>query len=141
MKCGAVLVSRSNQASAPNLRTAMTSTMRVEAADVTVEPIVCQPWCLEGDGHPDALFTADQHCWSEDRVIALTVNESIDGGPASWRDTSDPVAYAMVFLDSASGESTSVCVGYADRFAIRFTPTEARLLAAALLEMAGTAER
>jgi len=119
----------------------MTSTMRVEAADVAVEPIVCQPWCREGDGHPDALFAADQHCWSEDRVIALTVNEPLDGGPAWWRGTSDPDAYAMVFLDRAPGESTSVCVGYADRFVIRFTPTEARLLAAALVEMAHVAER
>ncbi len=120
----------------------MTSTsVRVEGADVAVKPVVCQSWCREGDGHQDALFASDQHCWSEDRVIALTVNESIDGGPASWRDTSDATAYAMVFLDRAPGESTSVCVGYTDRFAIKFTPTEACLLAAALLAMAHLAEQ
>lgn len=118
-----------------------TTSVRVEYADEAVTPIVCQPWCREGDGHPDALFAADQHCWSEDRTIALTVNEPIDGGPLSWRRTSDPVAYAIVFLDNPPGESTSVCLGYADRFAIKFTPTETRALAAALLEMANTAER
>lgn len=84
------------------------TSVRVEGADVAVKPIVCQPWCREGDGHQDALFASDQHCWSEDRLIALTVDESIDGGPASWRDSSDPTVYAMVFLDRAPGESTSV---------------------------------
>lgn len=120
----------------------MTSTsIRVEDADEAVRPIVCQPWCREGDGHQDALFASDQHCWSEDRTIALTMNEPIDGGPKSWRERSDPTAYVMVFLDNSPGDSTTVCVGYLDRFAIKFTPTEARLLAAALHEMADLAER
>ncbi len=117
------------------------STARVDGTDKAVDPIVCQPWCREGDGHRDALFASDQHCWSNDRVIALTVNEPIDGGPTFWRESPDPIAYAMVFLDNAPGESTSVCVGYGDRFAIKFTPAEARQLAAALLEMTNVAER
>lgn len=68
------------------------------------------------------------------------MNEPIDGGPTFWRDASDAVAYAMVFLDNAPGESTSVCVGYGDRFAIKFTPAEARQLAAELLAMTDLAE-
>jgi hypothetical protein len=49
--------------------TAMTTT--TEPRMTTLPPIVCAPWCEDGDGHTDALFREDQVC----RILSVT-----DGG-------------------------------------------------------------
>ena len=36
-------------------------------------PVECQPWCDQGDGHPDQCFTSDQACWSPSDYVALSL--------------------------------------------------------------------
>ncbi len=34
-------------------------------------PVACKPWCIEGDGHPNDWYRADQGCRSEIHEVTL----------------------------------------------------------------------
>ncbi|ALE05527.1 hypothetical protein AL755_08600 [Arthrobacter sp. ERGS1:01] len=39
-------------------------------------PIKCEPWCSDGDGHPEEALMTDKHCWSEGKIVPLATNNA-----------------------------------------------------------------
>jgi hypothetical protein len=40
-----------------------------------IPPIVCTPWCEDGDGHTNAAFRGDQTCWGPSNYVDLSLGE------------------------------------------------------------------
>lgn len=45
-------------------------------------PIVCQPWCIYGDGHRNALFADDQYCVTDELFVPISTAEPVDVSPS-----------------------------------------------------------
>lgn len=119
--------------------TTNTSTTTTDEMSLDAPARVCMPWCRTNDGH-EGEAAVDQTCWSKDRAIPLETEDPVSperlmGAPR------DPVPYSVTYLEAPLGESTRVCVGFGDLFSIKYTPTEARRLAAEIIELATVAER
>jgi hypothetical protein len=48
-------------------------------------PIVCTPWCEDGDGHPNELFAEDQRCFSPSLRVELSEHPLIEMDDGSMR--------------------------------------------------------
>ncbi len=100
-------------------------------------PIVCTPWCTDGDGHTQAVSEGDQVCWGETGPYVFPVHEpaEIDSNGA-WLTRVGAMAYrgfgkdAVVYLHVARSSP------HAD-ISVYLTANEARQLAARLVEVAG----
>jgi hypothetical protein len=44
----------------------------------TLPPIVCTPWCEDGDGHPDNFLREDQTCWGPSTYVDLSLEPTKD---------------------------------------------------------------
>jgi uncharacterized protein DUF6907 len=100
----------------------------------TISPIVCTPWCTDGEGHPNEHFAGDQTCWgSSATYVALsreTADVDQDGNPYPARVgamahrpfNEAPVVYLH----------TELCGWKQIDTAAHLTAEEARALAAAL---------
>jgi hypothetical protein len=40
-----------------------------------IPPIVCAPWCVDRDGHTNAVFRGDQTCWGFDTYVDLSLED------------------------------------------------------------------
>ncbi len=119
--------------------TTESSTTATEDLSLDAPARVCMPWCRINNGH-EGEATVDQTCWSKDRAIPLETEDPVE--PERLREKPRmPVPYSVTYLEAPLGESTRVCVGFGDLFSIKYTPAEARRLAAHLIERAAVAER
>lgn len=52
-------------------------------------PITCTPWCAQGDGHAQDIFTADQTCFGDEHRVPLIDTVKSRGGESlqSWLTT------------------------------------------------------
>lgn len=120
----------------------MTATMQdVNGQTLTKRPPVqCQPWCSEGDGHPDEWYTDDQQCRTAERSVDLSglPKMKVSGGDRITSEVivtlvaprGDPM-HVEVSLDNIHGHS-----GW-----LEMTLTEAHDLANHLLVLNAQAER
>lgn len=53
----------------------------------TVAPIVCAPWCEDGDGHGAALGRADQRCRSGWVKVTQTLEPQWESSRGHWHPT------------------------------------------------------
>lgn len=80
---------------------------------MTAEPlqllplVECQPWCEDGNGHPDYFHKRDQACWSPSEYIGMQLEDPIvdDSGRSPQRigvmarQRPDEVGHVHVHLD------------------------------------------
>jgi hypothetical protein len=91
-----------------------------------VDPIVCQPWCRHGDGHPERRVREDQWCSGiEHRVLLSTEPTNLrgDGCPEQPHLTTYLVRQAndtgaRVFIGHGEGSGKSATLEEARRFAL-----------------------
>ena len=108
-------------------------------------PVVCAPWCSDGDGHPEQLGRGDQLCHTRELLVEPLVRE-FRFGPAeiAWLDL--PARYRApdgygVYARREPGRLDEVCLRHIGPDTETFlTPNEARLVAAALIAAADTLE-
>ena len=106
-------------------------------------PVVCEPWCRDGNGHTDAHFVEDQWCSSESEArVPLTREKLVQIDEGEWA-LDDMRVSAMrefegrPFVALARGEALAVA---------NLTPAEAIELGEALIaygqmiKRGGTAE-
>lgn len=48
--------------------------------DIAVLPHECQPWCVEGDGHPNEIHPDDRRCVSRDWYVPLSLSAPVRMG-------------------------------------------------------------
>jgi hypothetical protein len=41
-------------------------------------PVMCAPWCEDGDGHANAVFREDQTCWGPATYVDLSLEPTQD---------------------------------------------------------------
>ncbi len=106
--------------------------MRTEAN--YLPPVECMPWCSYGDGHPAEWDTADQNCYSADNYLYLPLNERDKGTEGFCAQIGVAAKREIGFLPCVHVHLTlmdpDVDCG------VKFTPAEARWLAAELLRTA-----
>src|ERR1700730_3471315 len=99
----------------------------------SIQPIVCAPWCTDGDGHANEHFSEDQTCWGAATYVALSREDAdVDlggrpyparvGAMAHRESGSEPVVYLHTELHGFKNIDT----------AAHLTAQEARALADAL---------
>lgn len=101
------------------------------SARPVTEPITCQPWCEDGDGHVSELFAEDQRCESEHRQ---TFPQS-----AGEPDYDQVTAFARQRRDEPAVVALYIYFGSTDEV-IELTTEEARQVAANLIAVADEIE-
>jgi hypothetical protein len=98
----------------------------------TLPAVTCEPWCQYGDGHADASFPDDQHCWSDTYKVDMPSLGLIVGKTYKIRDGFDIYlgkkathVAARVHLERLRGSEV-----------VELTRTEALALSDALREVA-----
>lgn len=108
----------------------------------SIRPVICEPWCTDGDGHIREGGREDQNCWGESHYVELTLEEvgvevKADApyghtiwpaivGPNAYRGFNEhPCVYVHLLLPRWDIDST-----------FKLTSDEARDLAAHLLAVA-----
>jgi hypothetical protein len=93
----------------------------------TLPPVTCEPWCVDGDGHPDEVFHDDQWCRTDETSVLLT---------RDYRDHESgetEVDFIAVSLQRFPGRVPEVSLRHtAPDDDAMLTPAEARGLAALL---------
>jgi hypothetical protein len=46
-----------------------------------IPPVVCTPWCEDGDGHTGSLFREEQTCWGQADYVDLSRERVTRDGP------------------------------------------------------------
>ncbi|MEP7369880.1 MAG: hypothetical protein ABI662_09510 [Dermatophilaceae bacterium] len=102
----------------------------------TVEPIVCEPWCEIGDGHPDEGCREDQGCFGFEHRVYLSAEPLVPMTDltTTWREQDYLNAYLMRLGADAP---TRVCVGHGEKLGQTLTFDEARRFAHAILDVVG----
>src|SRR5689334_5001474 len=100
----------------------MTSTERLSAVE-------CAPWCVDGDGHVDAVCAEDQNCMGESNIIPVSLRDQKGClGVLAWRDHGEqPDVVVNIYVDDVDVD-------------VHLTPGQARLLAESLLSVTKTVE-
>jgi len=93
--------------------------------------VVCRPWCVVGDGHPNEICAEDQHCTGRDRRISLSLHHPAnpDFEVSPWRDHNESVGHVLVYYSDERRD-----------LEVKLTPAEARQYAADILEVADELE-
>jgi len=98
---------------------------------ITPTPITCQPWCLDGDGHPGATFVDDQWCHGRERRVPLSLE-----APVLLADETREPEYVMVHAGKYPGEEPRVHLDKGEMPVAQLLPDEAESLARQLLIVA-----
>jgi len=101
-----------------------------------VAPIVCAPWCRDGDGHASE-HQDDQRCSSAPQKVLRTLAPQWGDTDGGWHPSE-----AEVFVERGPSFPLAVVLyecGDQD-YEVRLTPAEARSLAAHLIAGADLAE-
>jgi hypothetical protein len=95
----------------------------------SVEPIVCQPWCRDGDGHPDERMREDQWCLGVEHSVHLSTEptEFLSDG-----NTRQPYLNAHL-LRQANDTAPRVFIGHGGSSGKSATLEEARRFALEIL--------
>ena len=91
-------------------------------------PTTCEPWCSDGDGHPDELFVEDQRCDSS----VMNVELSLPDDPLTVSPHESMPDFAMVYASKRPAESLRIHVNHNDEPDVLYTPAEAQQLIEAL---------
>jgi hypothetical protein len=91
-----------------------------------VEPIICQPWCRHGDGHPDERVREDQWCLGVEHKVPLSTepNELQSDGSTEQQHLTTYLLRqandtgARVFIGHGEGSGKSATLEEARRFAL-----------------------
>ena len=112
----------------------MTATLYLVRPNVA--PVVCQPWCTDGDGHPDETLAEDQTCYSARTDVDLSRL------PRVKMDDGEVVPQVLeVMLCSGPCQPTSVVLHSEDlSICVDLTFKEARALADAFVAAVELAE-
>ena len=96
----------------------------------TLPPITCTPWCMDGDGHPNEVFRADQWCRTEEQATMLTRDYK-------YRDHTSEVDTVAVSVQRNPGRLPEVSLRHTAPDDVAYlSPAEARQVAAALIATA-----
>jgi hypothetical protein len=105
-----------------------------------IPPVVCAPWCVDGDGHTNEAFRGDQTCWGYDTYVDLSLEDVTRdkygvyvqriGATSHRRWGHTPCVY--VHLDSIELSANRGTIDHA----LHLTAEEAMSLAAALVKAA-----
>ena len=101
------------------------------SARTPCSPLDCQPWCRDGDGHPDARTREDQWCFGvEDRVLLSTE-------PTEFLSDGNTLApYLNTYLlRQADDTGPRVFIGYGGTSGKPATAEEARRFALEILTL------
>jgi hypothetical protein len=90
------------------------------------EPIICQPWCRQGDGHPDERVREDQWCLGVEHRVLLSSEptELASDGRAEQQHLTTYLLRqandtgARVFIGHGKGSGKSATLEEARRFAL-----------------------
>lgn len=88
-------------------------------------PVVCEPWCAEGDGHRGP-FREDQVCWSASIRIDLSLEPLLPDLDGCWASNAE--VYRLRHTDGQA----QINIGMNGEYDIRMTPGEAAALRDAL---------
>jgi len=101
-----------------------------------VEPISCQPWCRDGDGHPHERVREDQWCVGVEHRVSLSTE------PAEAPSGGGPVQpYLNTYLlRHANDTAPRLFVGYGAHSGKSATLEEARRFALEILARADALE-
>jgi hypothetical protein len=94
-----------------------------------LEPITCQPWCEEGDGHPHEKVREDQCCCGVERRVLLSTEPTMLMSDGS----SQPQHLNAHLIRQADDTATRVFIGHDDGFGKSATLDEARQFALEIL--------
>ena len=91
-----------------------------------VAPIVCQPWCRQGDGHPDERVREDQWCSGVEHQVPLSAEPTslLSDGSTEQPHLSTYLVRqandtgARVFIGYGEGSGKSATLEEARRFAL-----------------------
>jgi hypothetical protein len=91
-----------------------------------IEPIICQPWCRHGDGHPDEKVRDDQWCLGVEHTVRLSTEPTelqSDGSSEQQHLTTYLLRQAndtgpRVFIGHGEGSGKSATLEEARRFAL-----------------------
>jgi hypothetical protein len=117
----------------------MTTTERLP-----LPPVVCAPWCEDGDGHTDEGYRGDQTCWGPATYVDLSLEDITRDDHGVYAQRIGAMAYrhwreapcVYVHLD---GIELPANRGTLDD-SLHLTAAEARQLASALLLAADSIE-
>lgn len=99
-------------------------------------PIVCRPWCKEGDGHAGEYSGLDQRCTGESAIIPRTLKWKWRDVGGDWHDPE-----LEVFVVAGRDHHPAVVLySMADDAEVLVTANEARQLAKAFEAAANTLE-
>ena len=100
--------------------------MSIASASPAIEPITCQPWCQNGDGHPDEKMREDQSCLGVEHRVHLSTeptellsDESTEQQHLTTyllRQANDTAP--RVFIGHGKGSGKSATLEEARRFAL-----------------------
>jgi hypothetical protein len=68
-----------------------------------VPPVVCAPWCTDGDGHPRSGFAEDQRCYGEWHITPAAFSDGEGGQVAAIAHRAGPETQADVCLNVSIG--------------------------------------
>ena len=109
--------------------------MSTETEIRQLPPITCQPWCEDGDGHPNEIFPEDQWCMSAEQTVQVSHYPSFKG-PDGVFAPEEVTVYASQHQVAAG--TVTVSLGGADTLLL--SPAEARAIAAAMIASADLAD-
>jgi hypothetical protein len=94
-----------------------------------VEPITCQPWCEEGDGHPRESVREDQCCYGVEHRVLLSTEPTMlmSDGRCEQQHLNTHL------IRQADDTVTRVFIGHDDGFGKSATFEEARRFANEIL--------
>ncbi|CAN5119763.1 hypothetical protein BH11ACT1_BH11ACT1_19180 [soil metagenome] len=103
----------------------------------TVPPIVCAPWCRDGDGHGNDMFVEDQKCSSDSWTFVQSLEPKWIDIEGIWH-----AREVEVFVEQGPRNPQHVVVyEQGGEVELRLTASEARDLASALVQRAVLLER
>jgi len=110
---------------------AQTEAQTEAPAPASLPPVVCAPWCVDGDGHTDARFPEDQVCRGETVEVELSHRPLVQVDEDTWaRET------VHLYLLSHPGALRTTVEMYRGELGetVSFAVDEAEALGQALLQ-------
>jgi len=96
-----------------------------------LEPIICQPWCETGGGHPNQRLREDQCCFGPEHRVPLSEEPDERFGEAS----SEQQYLNTYLMRVADDTAPRVFIGYNEAPGRPATPEEARRFALEILAL------